>query len=195
MELDQDWQQMARVLSDGGIAVVPTDTLYGLVGSARQPAVVERIFKLRGRNMDKPPITLVADIDQIEQLIGRLDERTRALAERVWPGPVSLIFACNRPELAYLHRGSGGISFRMPAKPALRELLLQAGPLVAPSANPQDLEPAHTVDEARAYFDGMVDGYIDEGPLQAAPSALVDVRGAKPKVLRTAPGFNVSSVA
>jgi L-threonylcarbamoyladenylate synthase len=188
-ELSAEWQKAAAALLEGGVAVLPTDTLYGLVGSARRPATVERIYHLRQRDQDKPLIVLIGDVSDLYQLIGPQDQRMQELIEGVWPGPVSLIFACQKPELSYLHRNKSGISFRLPAKPELRALLRQTGPLVAPSANPQGQEPAYTIAEARAYFGDDVDAYVDGGQLKGAPSALVDLTSGQPRVLRPGPGF------
>jgi L-threonylcarbamoyladenylate synthase len=188
----ESWQLAAAALGSGGLAVVPTDTLYGLVGPARQPAAVERIYALRQRDADKPLITLIADITDLEQFGLRPSGRAQELLDQVWPGPVSAILACTKPELSYLHRGSGGLSFRLPAREDLRVWLRQTGPLVAPSANPQGQPPATTVAEAQAYFGDAVAAYVDGGELPGHPSALVDLRGDRPRILRTAPGFRLS---
>jgi L-threonylcarbamoyladenylate synthase len=190
--LPADWQAAATALNEGGVAVVPTDTLYGLVGSARRPATVDRIYRLRQRDQDKPLIVLIGNVADLYSFIGPQGQRTQELFNGVWPGPVSLIFACSKPELAYLHRNKPGISFRLPAKPELQALLRQTGPLVAPSANPQGQEPARTLAEAKAYFGDEVDAYVDGGRLEGAPSALVDLTSGQPRVLRPAPGFRTS---
>jgi L-threonylcarbamoyladenylate synthase len=186
------WTNAAAALERGGVAVVPTDTIYGLVGSALKPAAVEHIYSLRQRDANKPLITLIGDLSDLERFGLPVRPAAAAILEKIWPGPVSVILACHDPALAYLHRGSGGVSFRLPAKLELRELLRQAGPLVAPSANPQGATPAVTIEEARAYFGEVVDVYVDGGRLEAAPSALVDLRADTPRVLRPAPGFRIT---
>jgi L-threonylcarbamoyladenylate synthase len=130
-----DWNEAAQRLTNKEIGVVPTDTLYGIVGSAMSPEVVERIYELRKRERDKPLIVLLAGIAELDKFGVVPGERTRELLDKVWPGPVSVIVPVAGPEWAYLHRGTGGIAFRVPKKPDLRELLRQTGPLVAPSAN------------------------------------------------------------
>jgi len=187
----ESWQHAAHTILSGGIAVIPTDTLYGVLVSALNPATVERIYRLRERDAHKPLITLISDVTELKRFGIDPNEAARVLLERAWPGPVTVILPCIDPALAYLHRGSGGMSFRLPAKPQLRGLLRQTGPLVAPSANPQGSEPALTVAEARQYFGRRVDYYLDEGQLQGAPSALVSLLGDEPRVLRPAPGFRL----
>lgn len=185
-----DWLDAARRLSLGEVGVLPTDTLYGIVGSALKPATVERVYDLRRRELGKPMIVLVSSWEDFERFGIGLESRTRDWLEKVWPGPVSVVLPAGGPELAYLHRGTGGIAFRMPAKPALRELLRAAGPIVAPSANLAGEPPATNIAQAKAYF-GKEIFYLDEGELSNPPSALVDGRVFPPKVLRPAPGFKI----
>lgn len=185
-----DWGEAARQLGAGAVGVAPTDTLYGIVGSALKPATVERIYDLRRRERDKPLIVLIGDWADFDRLRIVIPDRARVLLNRVWPGPVSVVLAAAFPELAYLHRGTDSIAFRMPAKPALRTLLKAVGPLVAPSANLAGEDPALTPEEAYAYFGDDV-FYMDEGRLNNPASALVDARVEPMRVLRPAPGFRL----
>lgn len=187
------WEEAADRLRSGEVGVIPTDTLYGLVGSALNPKAVERIYALRKRELDKPLITLIADPGDMAKFGASIDERTRQMLEKVWPGPVSVIVPVNSEGSKYIHRGTNSIAFRMPKKPALRALLQQIGPIVAPSANLAGEAPAKSVDDAFGYFGDEV-FYLDEGEIQGAASALVDIRTNPPRVLRTAPGFNVASM-
>jgi L-threonylcarbamoyladenylate synthase len=187
------WEEAAVKLQHGEVGVIPTDTLYGLVGSALSPRAVERIYALRKRDLDKPLITLVSDRAEMAKFGAKVDDRTMRMLDRVWPGPVSVIVPVETDASKYIHRGTRSIAFRMPKKPALLELLKSVGPLVAPSANLAGEWPAKSIDEACAYFGDSV-FYLDEGEIQGAASALVDIRTNPPRVLRTAPGFNVASM-
>lgn len=184
---------IADRLKNGEIGVLLTDTLYGLVGPAREPKAVERIYALRKRELDKPLITLIAGKSDMVKFGVKLDARMAMFLDRVWPGPVSVIVPVEANEFSYIHRGTKSIAFRVPAKKELHELLELTGPLVAPSANLAGEPPAKTVDEAKGYFGDEV-FYIDEGRIEGAASALVDIRTNPPRVLRTAPGFNVSDM-
>jgi L-threonylcarbamoyladenylate synthase len=171
--------------------VVPTDTLYGIVGSALKPSAVARIYDLRKRETGKPLIVLVGGWQDLDRLQIQIPDRTLNLLRSVWPGPVSVVLSTPGEQLAYLHRGTHSIAFRMPSKPELHELLVAAGPLVAPSANIAGEPSALTVPEARAYFGDNV-FYVDEGQLNNPASALVDSRTDPPTILRPAPGFRIS---
>lgn len=183
-----DWRDAAERLVHGEVGVIPTDTLYGIVGSALRPDVVERIYDLRKRDRGKPMIVLISGYEDFARLQIEISQRTKNLLEKVWPGPVSIVVSVPVPGLMYLHRGTSSVAFRMPAKPALRSLLKRVGPIVAPSANIAGESPALTVAEAYASF-GDEAFYLDEGLLNNPPSALVDVRSEPPKILRPAPGF------
>lgn len=186
------WAHAADRIQAGGIGVLPTDTLYGLVASALDREAVARVYAVRQRDLDKPLITLIADISDLARFGIVPDAHWQTLLAKVWPGPVTLIFPCDSPAYDYLHRNAGGVSFRLPAHPELRKLLAQTGPIVAPSANPQGDEPARTVAEAIGYFGDQADFYVDGGELAGAPSAIVDGRSWPPRILRPAPGFSLN---
>jgi len=185
-----NWDEAAKRLARGEVGVVPTDTLYGIVGSALKPATVEHIYGLRRRELNKPLIVLIGGWDDFDRLQIQIPDRTRNLLNKVWPGPVSVVVSTLSPALEYLHRGTDSIAFRMPAKPELRKLLREVGPLVAPSANSAGEPPALNVDEAFGHFGEQV-FYLDEGSLSNPASALVDARVEPMKILRPAPGFKL----
>jgi L-threonylcarbamoyladenylate synthase len=183
------------LLKKGQIGVLPTDTLYGLVASAMDRDAVERVYRARGRDEGKPCIVLIADVADIGRFIPRasLSNRITQWLEAWWPGKVSVILPCLDERFAYLHRGTNTIAFRVPDKPELCNLLLETGPLIAPSANPQGMKPAETADEARTYFDGTVDFLADGGRQSGEPSTVVRFEDGKPVVVREGaakiPGF------
>lgn len=177
---DANRQQLSR----GGVGVIPTDTLYGLVGCALDERVVQRVYAIRKRDMDKPCIILIASIADIHLFGIQLSVQEQAYVHRWWPGAVSVVLPVSQNTFAYLHRGKGSLAFRCPDDQALRELLTQTGPLIAPSANVQGLPPATTIAEARAYFGTAVDLYVDSGVLSGEPSTVVQFKCEIPHVLR-----------
>lgn len=168
-----DTQSVATVLKEGGIAVIPTDTLYGVAGSALRPETVERVYRVRRRDSGKPMIVLVANIHDVSSFDIELTREQRIVLENLWPGKVSIALPCVSDRLAYLHRGTGALAFRLPDDDGLRALLNETGPLVAPSANIQGEPPATTINEARAYFGDQVEAYVDDGKLASEPSTVV----------------------
>lgn len=184
------WSTISNILERGGVAIIPTDTLYGIVAKAFSKKAVERVYEVKGRDTGKPCIVLIASFDDLKLFgYGKLlhpDGDYYRFLSHVWPDKVSIVLPCKTLKLKYLHRGTDGIAFRMvgPKNSSLYKLIKKVGPLVAPSANPQGLAPAHTITQAYDYFKDTVDGYIDGGVRDTAPSTLVSLLGSKPKVLR-----------
>ncbi len=176
--------EAAAALMNGGIGVLPTDTIYGLVGSALRPRTVARIYRLRKRNLKKPAIILVASPEDVRRFGARLDARAKRILDEVWPGKVSVILPCRSRTFAYLHRGTRTLAFRLPRPAWLRTLLARTGPLIAPSANVEGRPPARTVREAKKYFGRQADFYLDRGRLAGKPSTLVAIKNGGAAVLR-----------
>lgn len=164
------------VLKNGGIGILPTDTLYGLVGSAFSAKAVLKIYKLRGRNAKKPMIVLIDSLRGLEQFGVKTNPRVTKFLKKLWPGPVSVILPCEQKRFLYLHRGTKTLAFRVPQNQWLRKLLGYTGPLVAPSANPEGKPPAYTISEAQKYFGNKVGFYVDAGPKRSTPSTLIEIK-------------------
>jgi L-threonylcarbamoyladenylate synthase len=162
------------VIRKGGIGVVPTDTMYGVVGSALMPKTVERIYAVRKRRPDKPFIILISGMEDLRQFGVAITKENESFLKGVWPGKVSVILPCDEERYDYLHRGTRTLAFRLPKSAWLRRFIKQTGPLVAPSANPERMQPAETVREAKAYFGNAVDLYLSAGRrLKGVPSTVV----------------------
>ncbi len=177
--------EIEDILKKGGIGVISTDTIYGLVGSALFPETVERIYRVRRRNPRKPSIILVSSLKDLDKFGVKLSNREKRFLENVWPGRVSVILACPYKKFAYLHRGKDALAFRLPKNKDLVDLIWRVGPLVAPSANPEGLPPAKNIREARRYFGDKVDFYLSlSGGKSKLPSTLVSLCGGNIKVVR-----------
>ena len=174
----------ALSLKEGKIGVIPTDTVYGIVGSALNPQTVEEIYRLRKRATDKPMIILIANLNDTNHFNIKLADKTTKILKKVWPNPVSVILPCPSKEFAYLHRGKKTIAFRMPKDKWLRDLLSKTGPLVAPSANIEGRPVAQTTVEAKKYFGKEVSFYLDGGKLRENPSTLIEIKNGKVRILR-----------
>lgn len=178
---------LEEALKQGQIAVIPTDTIYGVVGSALIPDTVEKIYHLRKRKLDKPFIILISDLNDLNHFNVKLTDQAKEILQKVWPGPVSVIlnlFQDPEQKLEYLHRGTNSLAFRMPKDEKLLDLVKETGPLVAPSANPEGEKPAETIEEAKDYFGNQVDFYLDGGQIQGKSSKLVKIEDGQIVVLR-----------
>lgn len=168
-------EEVVDILRSGGVGVLPTDTLYGLVASALDVDAVSRVYELKRRSPEKPLIVLVADIDDVEQFGVILSDTLRAQCASYWPGPYSLLLPVIDDTFEYLHRGTAAIAFRIPDDENLRAVLRETGPLVAPSANTEGDRPAATIADARRYFGSDADFYVDAGVLDNQPSTILGI--------------------
>lgn len=178
----------AQAIVAGGLVVYPTDTLYGIGADATSARAVERVRVCKGRDAGKPILVLVADLAMLERY-AQVTPRARDLAERYWPGPLSLVLAPRGDALAPVAGPDGGVGFRIPSLPWCRDLAARVGsPVTTTSVNRSGMPQPSTLDamldqlgeEARTL--SLV---LDAGTLPPSdPSTVVDVRTDTPVVLR-----------
>ena len=152
-------KEIIKILKKDGVGVMPTDTFYGLVGSAFSKKAIDRIYKIKGRDKKKPLIILISSLNDLKKFHIKLTTVQSRTLNKVWPGKISVVL--------------NNTAFRLPAKKSLIEILKKTGPLVAPSANPEGLKPAESIGQAEKYFSYDVDFYIAGGTLKGEPSTLI----------------------
>lgn len=180
MEIWND-QNLIKVLKEGGIAVMPTDTLYGIVGRAEDVIAVEKIYGARKRTPEKPCIILIGDIGELRKFSVSLTDKQKEALKDLWSfnmnqvkaEATSIVFECLDDSLTYLHRGTNTLAFRLPASQSLRDLLIEVGPLVAPSANTEGMPPSQDIEEAKKYFGDLVNIYMDGGTIAGKASKVI----------------------
>jgi L-threonylcarbamoyladenylate synthase len=172
---------LVSILKKGGVGVLPTDTIYGLVCSAGNQNAVERLFRVKART-NQPGTILAASIEQLAALGIKL--RYLKAVEQYWPNPLSIIIPCG-PELEYLHMGKESLAVRIPADETIRTLLASTGPLMTTSANHPGAQVASDMAEAQSYFGENVDFYVDGGTLgHQPPSTIIRIVDDAIEVLR-----------
>ncbi|HEY0699857.1 MAG TPA: L-threonylcarbamoyladenylate synthase, partial [Micromonospora sp.] len=128
--------EAAAVLRAGGLVAVPTATVYGLGADALDPRAAARIFEAKARPSFDPLITHLADVADLERLVGPVPPAVAALAERFWPGPLTLIVDRPAHVPPIVTSGLDTMAVRVPDHPVARALIAEAGvPVAAPSAN------------------------------------------------------------
>ncbi|HLN18823.1 MAG TPA: L-threonylcarbamoyladenylate synthase, partial [Patescibacteria group bacterium] len=155
-----NYNRVAPILLRGGIGVLKTDTIYGLVGLALNKKTINRIYKVRKREKNKPMIILISSIDDLKTFGIIPDQKLKIWLNKYWPGKISVILPCRRKKFFHLHRGRYALAFRYPDKQNLLNLLRKTGPLAAPSANISGEPPAENIKKAVIYFQNRVDFYV-----------------------------------
>ena len=175
-------------LRSGALVGMPTETVYGLAGDASNPDAVARIFAAKARPSFNPLISHVASLE-LAGIEGQLDERAIALAERFWPGPLTLVVPVadsgRTSELA--RAGLGSIGLRVPGHPLARALLEEfGGPVSAPSANPSGKLSPTRAEDVRVDLGDQVEMVLDGGECEKGiESSIVAVMpGEPPRLLR-----------
>jgi tRNA threonylcarbamoyl adenosine modification protein (Sua5/YciO/YrdC/YwlC family) len=173
-----------EALAAGGAAVVPTDTVYGLIADAFSRPGTRRLLRLRGGGRAPLPV-LIRSPRQVIGLVDDVSEAAERLMASYWPGPLTLVFPAADGLSWDLGDSAGTVALRMPASDLVLAVIGAVGPLAATGANPADGE-AQDLDAAQRRFGERVAVYVDGGQADgvAERSTIVDVTGEQAVVLR-----------
>lgn len=182
---DRQVTEAARILTRGGVVAFPTDTVYGLGADARNPDAVRRVFDIKGRPPDSPLPLLLGDIAQVPAIAQDLTPTALCLAERFWPGALTLVVPAIPPYSPALVQ-DGFIGLRIPDDPfCLRLIERFKGPITGTSANLTGLPPCMTGEEVRKQLGRKVDYILDAGRAGGGlPSTVLKVSGDEVTILR-----------
>lgn len=176
----------ARVLSDGGLVAIPTETVYGLAADATNGEAVARIFEAKGRPRFNPLICHVSSLAMAERFVD-IDPVSRRLIDAFWPGPLTLVMPLkeNAPVHPLVTAGLSTLALRMPCGPAAEVIAALDRPLAAPSANTSGRISATTAEAVADDLGGKVDLILDAGPCPVGlESTIIKVEGDAISLLR-----------
>jgi L-threonylcarbamoyladenylate synthase len=181
-----DLQSAVDALRAGGVVAYPTETFYGLAVDPRAPDAVEKIFRLKQRPPDHAIPLIAADHEQVLDHVGVMNPTAERLAERGWPGALTLIITASRKLAPETHLHTGRIAVRVPENPVARMLALAAGhAITSTSANISGQPPASTAESVASALGDQIDVLIDAGPTNGGlPSTIVDTTGTRPMLVR-----------
>ena len=181
-----DLQRAAEILREGGLVAFPTETVYGLGARADEAGAVAKIFAAKGRPADHPLIVHLPAAEAIDAWARDVPETARRLAERFWPGPLTLILRRAPGVLDAVTGGQDTVGLRVPGNPVARGLLQAAGlGVAAPSANRFGRISPTTAEHVITELEGRVDAVVDGGPCDVGvESTIVDLSGEAPRLLR-----------
>ncbi len=179
-------EQAVRALRSGGVVAFPTDTLYGLGADVFNPAAVEAIFAIKERPLGLALPVLIDDWDQLERVAGNIPNAARALAERFWPGPLTLVVKKAARVSGRVTAGAPTVAVRIPGHPVPRAIArLLGGPITGTSANISGQPDPQDLDELRKQIGHKVDYVVTAGPTpMGAASTIVDITAETPVLIR-----------
>lgn len=189
LDLQRDQKNIAAaatLLREGGLVVLPTETVYGIGANALDPMAVVKIFKAKGRPQDNPLIVHIARLEDITQLVTEFPPTAKALAERFWPGPLTIILRKSSLVPGAVSAGLDTVAVRMPSHPVARAIISQSGvPVAAPSANLSGSPSPTTAQHCIFDLSGQVDMIVDSGWCSVGvESTVVTLAGDVPRLLR-----------
>ena len=167
----------AKMLQSGGLVAFPTETVYGLGANLLDKKAITRLYRVKQRPKGKPFTVHIEDASLIKRLGCEITKEAKALIDKYWPGPLTIILNCE---------DGRKIGFRMPANKAALELIRQAKiPVVAPSANISGEVPPTSAEAVLEQLDGRIDILLDAGPTEiGVESTVIDMSVTPPKILR-----------
>jgi L-threonylcarbamoyladenylate synthase len=179
-----DVERAAEALRGGGVVVIPTETVYGLAALPGVPGATARIFALKGRAANVPLAVLCADADQAFGLAEEPDDLVRAVADKYWPGPLTLVLRRRQGLVYELGEPHDTVGVRCPDHDFVRALAAEVGPIATTSANLHGEPTPIDAPAVAALFGAGVAVTVDGGPCTGSPSTVVDTTTDPWKVLR-----------
>jgi L-threonylcarbamoyladenylate synthase len=178
--------EVAEILKNGGIAAIPTETVYGLAANAYNGEAVSKVFEAKGRPTDNPMIVHISKLEEIYPLVTDFPESARKLAEAFWPGPLTMILPKSDLVPRQVAPRLETVAVRMPSHPIARRIIELAGvPLAAPSANSSGSPSPTTAQHVLHDLDGKIDAIVDGGECDVGiESTVITLATEVPRLLR-----------
>lgn len=182
--ISKDLSLAVSYLKNNKIIVFPTDTLYGILANALCKECVEKVYKIKKRTPSKPYLILIKNLEDLKHFDVKLSKIEKKVL--LHKGITVILDLKNSSKWEYLHRGTKTLAFRIPKEGLILKLLQKLNfPVIAPSANPQNLIPASDINDAYEYFKDNIDLYFDAGKIKnRKPSSIVKFENEKPLIIR-----------
>lgn len=179
-------KEAAKIINDGGLVVFPTETVYGIGADALNDLAVDKIFKAKGRPGDNPLIVHISSMEELNLLVSEIPENAKKLADRFWPGPMTMILKKSSIMSDKITAGLDTVAVRLPENEIALELIkISQKPIAAPSANtsgkPSPTEASHVIEDLMGKVDMIIDG---GNTFIGLESTVVDMTTDIPMILR-----------
>lgn len=180
-----DIGRLVEVINNGNIAVVPTDTVYGIIGDATNIDVIHKVYEVKKRDYSKPLILMVSSIDMLEKYVLEVNDIEKKLIDRYWPGKLTILFKKNNNIDDLITSGSNLVGIRYPDNKELNELMDKLNkPLISTSCNISSKEVITSIDMLEEDISKHVSYVYDGGILSDTSSTIVRVNDGKIEIIR-----------
>ncbi len=180
-----DINSLVDILNNGGVAIIPTDTVYGLVGDATSENVIKKVFLIKQRENTKPLLILISNFDMLKKYVKNISSLELGIINKFWPGPLTIIFQNKKNLSAILTANKSEIAIRMPNDERLLDLINKLDkPIIATSANIAHKKTITSIDLLEDKIKNNVDYIYDGGFLEDNPSTIIKVIDNKVIIVR-----------
>jgi len=178
--------RIIEILKSGDVIAYPTETFYGLGADARNPAAVDRIFDIKGRDLRNPIPLIIGKIDMLEELVAGIPANAVKLIKKFWPGPLTIIFGASSLINPALTGGTDKIGIRLSSHPLARRLSEGiSGPITATSANLSGAAECVSAAQVAMDLSGRITTVIDAGETPGGKgSTVIDITASPPRIFR-----------
>lgn len=178
-------RQAKLALGRGELAVLPTDTVYGIAADAFNAPAVQALLDAKGRGRQSPPPVLIPNIESLHALAETVSPTALKLAEKYWPGPLTIVVRAQSSLVWDLGETKGTVALRVPNHKVALALLAETGPLAVSSANLTGHPAGQTAAEAFEQLGEKVRVYLEDGQAQIGEaSTILDLTGTKVRIIR-----------
>lgn len=183
---DKNLKKAKILLENGGIIAYPTETFYALGIDPFNTAAIERLFKIKDRELNKPISIIIKDKDMLNDIVENIPPAAESIMTVFWPGPLTIVFNARKYTLNILTANTGKIAVRISSNPITERLLQTINiPLTATSANPSGKKSPVTAEDVEGYFGAGLDMIIDGGILEGKfGSTIIDATDKHLQCLR-----------
>lgn len=174
-----------KTLKDGKLVIMPTDTIYGIIGDATNEDVINKVYEVKERPHDKPLLILVSNLSMLHELVTEIPKETEKIINKFWPGPLTILFKKSSKVSDALTANSAWVAIRMPNDKRLLNIMNHLNrPLISTSANISSHNAITNPNQLEEKMKEKIDLIVDEGTVNNEASTLITIVNGKIEILR-----------
>ena len=178
-------EKIIKEIQKGNLVIMPTDTIYGIIGDATNEETIKKAFNVKERSYDKPLLILVSNEEMLKDAVEEIPEQVKKIIKKYWPGPLTILFKKSKKISDTLTANSPLVAIRMPKDERLLNIMNKLNkPLISTSANISSKKAITNPDQLEEKMKEQIDCIIDEGTINNEASTLIKVEDNKIVILR-----------